>query len=391
MYLDYSVLPPEINSGRIYAGPGSGSMLTAAAEWEQLAAELHTAAAGYDSVTSGLAAGSWAGPAAAAMAAAAQPYVAWLRGTGAQAEQTSRQAAAAAEAYVTALAAVVPPPVIAANRVLLNGLVATNFFGQNSPAIGEAERQYAEMWAQDAAAMYRYASSSAAASTLTAFGQPPPTTNASGQAAQSAAVTQAGATAAGSGVTDGVSGLLTSVTSIIGQFSPFTGLATQGMSATMTGWSGTANMLSNINNGIGLAAFTAENPGGLGEILNPPMIGPAGLGLGGLGLGGGGLGGGLGGGGLGAGLSASAGSALRIGGLSVPHGWAMPATLASAVGPAGAALPAPGVPGAVAGGLPGTAFGETMLGTLAGRGLGAATSRAVSNRRTVVPRPPAAG
>ncbi|ORW69702.1 hypothetical protein AWC24_04755 [Mycolicibacter senuensis] len=359
-------------------------MLTAAAEWEQLAAELLTAAAGYDSITSGLAAGSWTGPAATAMAAAAQPYVTWLRGSGAQAEQTARQAVAAAEAYATAVAAVVPPPVITANRVLLDELVATNVFGQNSPAIGEAERQYAEMWAQDAAAMYRYASSSAAASALTAFGQPPPTTNASGQAAQSATA-QAGATGAGGGV----SGLLTSVTSIIGQFSPFTGLATQGMSATMTGWSGTANMLSNINNGIGLAAFTAENPGGLGEILNPPMIGPAGLGLGGFGLGGGLGGGGLGGGGLGAGLSASAGSALRIGGLSVPHGWAMPATLASAVGPAGAALPAPGP--AVAGGLPGTAFGETMLGTLAGRGLGAATSRAVSNRRTVVPRPPAAG
>ncbi|MGB6148724.1 MAG: PPE family protein, partial [Mycolicibacter algericus] len=261
MYLDYSILPPEINSGRIYSGPGSGSMLTAAAEWEQLAAELHTAAAGYDSVTSGLAAGSWTGPAAAAMAAAAQPYVTWLRGTGAQAEQTARQAAAAAEAYVTALAAVVPPPVIAANRVLLNELVATNFFGQNSPAIGEAERQYAEMWAQDAAAMYRYASSSAAASSmLSAFSRPPQTTNTSGQLAQSAAVAQAGSAAAGADAT--------SLSSIIGSFSPYTGLITQAASATMTSWSGTANMLSNINNGIGLTAFTAENPGGLDEILH---------------------------------------------------------------------------------------------------------------------------
>lgn len=379
MYLDYGVLPPEVNSGRIYAGPGSGSMLTAAAEWEKLAAELHTAAAGYGAAISGLATGPWTGPAATAMAAAAQPYVTWLRGTGAQAEQTARQATAAAAAYATAVAAVVPPPVIAANRTLLNQLVASNFFGQNSPAIGEAERHYAEMWAQDAAAMYRYASSSAAASALAAFSQPPQTANASGQAAQSAAVAQAGAAAAGNGAASGVSDAFTSLTSIIGQFSPFTGLATQGMSATMTSWSGTANLLSNINNGIGLAAFQAENPGGLSEIFNPPMIGPAGLGLGGLGLGGSGLG---------AGLSASAGSALKIGGLSVPHGWAMPVTLTSA----GMPLPASGAPAAaVAGGLPGTAFGETMLGTLAGRGLGAATSHAVANRRTVVPRPPAAG
>ena len=383
MYLDYGVLPPEINSGRMYAGPGSGSMLTAAAEWEKLAAELHTAAAGYDSVTSGLTAGPWTGHAATVMAAAAQPYLIWLRGTGAQAEQTARQAVAAAEAYSTAVAAVVPPELITANRMLLNQLVATNFFGQNSPAIGEAERQYAEMWAQDAAVMYRYAASSAAASALAAFSTPPQTTNASGQAAQSAAVAQA--TSAGAGATNAMS----AVNSAIGQVSPFTGLATQGMSAGMTGWSGTANMLSNLNNGIGLAAFTAENPGGLAEIFNPPFLGPAGLGLGGLSPAGSGLGAaGLGG----AGLSAGAGNALKIGALSVPHGWAMPvtpATLASATAPAGMAVPPAGV--AAPGGMPGTAFGETMLGTLAGRGLGAATSRAAANRRTVVPRSPAAG
>lgn len=369
--MDYGVLPPEINSGRIYAGPGSGSMLTAATAWEQLSAELHSTAAMFDSVTSNLIAAPWTGPAATAMAAAAQPYVTWLRGTGAQAEQTARQAASAAEAHSMVVAAVVPPPVIAANRALLYQLVASNFFGQNSPAIGEAELQYAEMWATDAAAMYRYAGSSAAASALTAFNPPPQTTNASGQLAQSMAVAQAGAAEAGN-----------NAASVIGQVSPFTGLATQGMSAGMTGWSGTANMLSNINNAIGLIAFNAENPGGLTEILNPPFLGPASLGLGGLGLGGAKLGG--------AGLSASVGNALRIGALSVPHGWAMPTTLASAVTPAAMALPASAAP-ALAGAVPGGAFGETMLGTLAGRGLGAATARAAARRRTVVPRPPAAG
>lgn len=383
MYLDYGVLPPEVNSGRIYSGPGAGSMLSAAAAWENLAAELNTAAASYDSVTTGLTTGPWIGPAATRMAAAAAPYVTWLRGTGTQAEQTARQAVAAAEAYSTAVAAVVPPALITANRALLKQLVATNFFGQNSPSIAETERQYAEMWAQDAAAMYRYAGSSAAASALAEFGQPPQTTTAAGQSAQTAAVAQAGTAASGTaagGVTDALAGL----TSIIGQISPFTGLATQGMSATMTGWSGTANMLSNINNGIGLVAFNAENPGGLGEILNPPKIGPAGLGLGGLGLRGSGLGASL----PSAGLSAGAGNALKIGALSVPHGWAMPVTLTSAAAPAAMPVPAGPVGGM---GVPGTAFGETMLGTLAGRGLGAATSRAVSQRRTVVPRPPAAG
>ena len=52
-------------------------------------------------------------------------------------------------------------------------LVATNIFGQNTPAIGVTETHYMEMWAQDAAAMYAYAGSSSSASQLTAFTEPP--------------------------------------------------------------------------------------------------------------------------------------------------------------------------------------------------------------------------
>ena len=77
------------------------------------------------------------------------------------------RARAAVGAYEAAYAMTVPPAVIAANRTLLAALVATNFFGQNSPAIAATEAHYSEMWAQDAAAMYGYAASSAAASTLT--------------------------------------------------------------------------------------------------------------------------------------------------------------------------------------------------------------------------------
>ena len=38
--MDFAVLPPEINSGRMYAGAGSGPLVAAAAAWEALAAEL---------------------------------------------------------------------------------------------------------------------------------------------------------------------------------------------------------------------------------------------------------------------------------------------------------------------------------------------------------------
>ncbi|WP_157011510.1 PPE family protein, partial [Mycobacterium celatum] len=178
--MDFGALPPEINSARMYAGPGSGPMLAAAAAWQELAVELNSAAAHYGSLISGLTGGAWAGPSAVSMAAAATPYVGWLAATAGQAEQAAAQAATAAAAYETAFAATVPPPVIAANRSLLATLVATNVLGQNSPAIAATEFHYAEMWAQDAAAMYGYAGASAAAAKLTPFTAPPQTTDPGG-------------------------------------------------------------------------------------------------------------------------------------------------------------------------------------------------------------------
>jgi PPE-repeat protein len=195
--MDFALLPPEINSARMYAGPGSGPMLAAAAAWDGLAVELHSAASSYQSVIAGLTVGPWLGPSAVSMAAAAAPYVAWTRTTAAQAEQTANQAKAAAAAYETAFAETVPPPVIAANRSLLMALVATNFFGQNTPAIATTEAQYSEMWAQDAAAMYGYAGSSASATSLTPFSPPPSSTHTGGLASQAAAVGQATGTSAG--------------------------------------------------------------------------------------------------------------------------------------------------------------------------------------------------
>jgi PPE-repeat protein len=193
--LDFGVLPPEINSGRMYAGPGSGSMLTAATAWDELEAELATAATGYGSVISELANASWVGPSSASMVAAVAPYVTWLASAASLAEETAIQARAAAAAFDAAFAMTVPPGVIAFNRALLMALVATNFFGQNSPAIAATEAQYMEMWAQDAAAMYGYATSSETASDLNPFTSPPDTTSSNGVAGQTAAVAQATATA----------------------------------------------------------------------------------------------------------------------------------------------------------------------------------------------------
>jgi len=168
-------------------------MMAAASAWDALAAEVDTAATGYDSVVSELTSAPWVGPASASMVSAVTPYVSWLSAVATQAEETADQARAAAAAYEAAFMMTVPPPVIAANRALLMALVATNFFGQNTPAIMATEAQYMEMWAQDAAAMYGYSASSTTASALTPFDPPPQTTTPDGTARQAAAVAQAAA------------------------------------------------------------------------------------------------------------------------------------------------------------------------------------------------------
>ncbi|BBZ13777.1 PPE family protein [Mycobacterium branderi] len=193
----YAALPPEINSGRIYSGPGSASMRAAAVAWDGLAAELQSSAVSYSSVVSSLTSGPWLGPSALSMAAAVTPYLTWMQATAAQAAEAAAQATAAATAYEAAFAAHVPPAEIAANRSQLASLMATNIFGQNTPAIAATEAQYGEMWAQDALAMDSYAASSAAATKLTPFTAAPQTTNAGGVAGQAAAVAQAASTPAG--------------------------------------------------------------------------------------------------------------------------------------------------------------------------------------------------
>jgi PPE-repeat protein len=197
MVFDFGAFPPEYNSAQMYAGVGPGPMLAAAAAWDGLAAQLHSTAASYGSVISGVTSG-WLGPSSALMAAATTPYVAWMSATAAQAEQAGIQAKVAAGAYETAYAATVHPAVVAANRSQMMSLIATNVLGQNAPAIAATEANYDEMWAQDAGAMYGYAGSAAGATRmLTPFTQAPLTTNPAGLAGQAAAVAQATGTAAG--------------------------------------------------------------------------------------------------------------------------------------------------------------------------------------------------
>ncbi len=170
----------------MYAGPGPVSLMAAAAAWDGLAAELHSAASSYRSVIAGLTTGRWMGPSSLSMASAFGPYVAWTAGAAARAAESAAQARLAAQIYEAAFAMIVPPTAVTANRVQLSTLTATNFFGQNGPAIAANEAAYAEMWAQDAAAMYGYAAGSAEASMVTLFTPAPQTTNPAGVLGQAA-------------------------------------------------------------------------------------------------------------------------------------------------------------------------------------------------------------
>jgi PPE-repeat protein len=161
--MNFSVLPPEINSALMFSGAGSGPMLEAAAAWDGLAAELESAANSFSSVTSGLAAQAWQGPASQAMAAAAAPYAGWLSAAAAHASGASAQAQSVANAFESALAATVHPVAVAANRSDFVSLVMSNVFGQNAPAIAATESQYEQMWAQDLTTMVGYHGGASAA------------------------------------------------------------------------------------------------------------------------------------------------------------------------------------------------------------------------------------
>ena len=359
--IDFAMFPPEINSGRMYAGPGAGPMTAASAAWDALADDLYLAAAGYGYTVSDLTS-SWLGPSSMSMATAAATYVSWITATAAQAALTAAQATAAVAAYEAAFAMTVPPPVIAANRALLLALVATNFFGQNTPAIMATEALYVEMWAQDAAAMYGYAGASLAASALTPFTTPPQTTSPSGLGGMAAAVTQAVSTSAGTSaqtvaplssaaLQGALPGLATTMASSTTSTSPLSSLTTLTSSSAVT--SGTS-LVSGAASSVSMATSGVSMLGSAGSLMN--TFGPLTATFGqsfqmsgsvmstGLGSGAGALSSpGMGG----TAVTATAGRAASLGAMSVPQGWTSAAPAFSQVPsalPGGARVTTPVVP-----------------------------------------------
>jgi len=301
--------------------------------------------------------------------------------------------------------------------------------GQNTPAIAVTEALYGEMWAQDAAAMYGYAGSSAAAATVTPFSSPPQTTSPAAAASQGGAVAQATASSAGTGAQSTLTQVVSTLPNTLNQlasplsaasvnpFAPGSNTATTGIAGLLNlldGQTGSAfgtYLTSGFSNGIlsgnwfnpaslmpavtssfgdiGFLAVAGQAGGGFGS-FNPALfsaatapaalstvghIAPAISSMGSTGL-----------------VSAEMGRASLVGTMSVPHSWAPAAPTAS---PAQTASPAegwympPGVEEASAKqGTPGMP-GMPMAGGTA-RGWGFAAPR-YGFKPTVVARPPAAG
>ncbi|SPM31129.1 PPE family protein [Mycobacterium terramassiliense] len=366
---DFSSLPPETNSARMYAGAGAGPLFTAATAWDGLAADLRASASSFDSVISALIGGPWSGPASAAMAGAAAPYLAWLAASAAQAEAAAAQARAAAAAFEAAQTLTVHPAAVAANRTQLMTLAATNFLGQNTPAIAVTEFHYMEMWAQDVAAMVGYhAGAVSVAAALPPFAAPP--ISLAGVAAPLAQ----GAAEAAPGVVTALQSLLSGAPlqslSSVAQVAtlPISMLMSPILSLAQGANAGTAGLANATAVGADVGKFVGSTAPEMKPFGGAAGPGPA--------------------------VSAGLGNARLVGSLSVPPTWqgSTPAGMVSAaMSGLGGEMPgaAAGV-GAGAGGMPmmpmpmGGTGGAGMPGGMSGRG--GASPHVLQSRPSVVPR-----
>ncbi len=410
--MSFMIFPPEINSGLMYSGAGSGPLMAAASAWDELAADLESSANAFQATVAQLTGATWLGPTSARMASATAPYVDWLAGTAGQAAQTGAQARLAAAAYESAFAGTVPPAVIAANRSLLAALVATNFLGQNTPAIAATEAQYMEMWFQDGLSMDTYATVSQQAVALPEQA-PAPTTSDGGTSANAAAAAQSTAQSAsttGSTLGTDLEALLNSyltssstnlssqwtsvlgdlglssldstlvpslapsgVASATGSILPVQGVYYATMLASMP-----AKMLISMSNSMGASqALQAGQQAMLADVsklvdgkLKTMLASISGQMRG-----------------FGSSITAQLASAQRLGGLSIPNGWAANApemVRAAPVLPLNSiAAPSAATP------LPSSPYTQALMGAMNGRGMGTQAAKTASVK--VETRTPAGG
>jgi PPE-repeat protein len=391
MTIDFGAFPPDFNSARIYSGPGATSLTAAASAWNALAAELNSAAMGYENVVTQLSSEEWTGTAATAMASSVAPYVAWMKTTATQAEEAATKLNAAAGTFDQTFASMVPPTTIATNRAAHAQAVATNVLGQNTGIIAQLEALYAEMWAQDATAMYTYAGQMATITKTTPFQNAPLVASPDAGAKQTTSTTAATANSSAGNAQNAVSKAIANMASsntaakpaaaptgppspvfselwylLTGQTSAPTSLG-----ALVNGYSPFASFFYSTEGlpyfSVGMGNFgtqIAKSAGWLGGAAPAAAKAATGAaqGLGGLGAS---LGGGAGQ------VAAGLGSGAHVAGLSVPASW--PGAVAPSVAKPISAVPVSEVitapesgAGNLVGGVPAAGVGGPVRGAGAG-------------------------
>lgn len=310
----WSGYPPEVNSGRWEAGTGPASWEAATAVWTEFAGLVLAAAQGLMAEIAMLTGVTLTGMTSVAMMASSVPFFAWLATMEAHALMQAMACQIVATAWATATSGIIPLPVVNQNRITEAHAEATNFFGINTPLIGELNREYGQFWTQDGASMMTY-DEAVMTATMPKMAPPPPPLSSLGsagkmvesaaqvgqQAAQSASQmasqSQSFADAAaqqGSSAGGDMSSMMQMPMQMGSQMGSQLGGQFQSLTQPLQ------SMMSPLQSLLGQFSNGPQFGQGLDGAFAPASLGTSTGGLplsgGGAGLGGGGIGGGMGGG-----------------------------------------------------------------------------------------------
>ncbi len=169
---DAAAVPPEMNHTLMVAGDLGESLVQAAAGYESVADMLIAELTAMGLNTSTTAMVAWQGPGGIIMEMTAAEFMAVCAAASAWIRVGQIQAAEVAAAHTAAVETMIPAAVCLTNRSTQAGLIATNWIGQNTPAIIGLEAQYDDFWVTNATARTGYGS--VVSTALGALSEPPP-------------------------------------------------------------------------------------------------------------------------------------------------------------------------------------------------------------------------
>lgn len=154
--MQYSTLPPEVNSANIYDGPGPDSVYAAAEGWEKLAGEIRLMPEQVQGMRTELQE-SYSGESAEMVTEFFEDYSSLLNTAAEYMTQDVTFTYDFADAFAAARRDMVDPELIKQNRRILRALQTTNVDGENAHLISDVENEYMEFWAKNSQQMETYA------------------------------------------------------------------------------------------------------------------------------------------------------------------------------------------------------------------------------------------